>query len=115
MKKYSLFLLIFCCSKMFSQTAAIDAIDKGKTGNFKDAFYNIIQLTTKNLSDDEKSLELNTSLFKIIYNADLNSVSDLTINKSYFLRNFQINAKANLDENYKYKFLPFLFHLLHKP
>jgi hypothetical protein len=37
-----------------------------------------------------------------MYNADLEEVKDLTINKSYFLRNFQINAKVNLDENYKY-------------
>lgn len=103
MKKYYILLFILFFSKMFSQNTTIDVIENGRTGNFKDAFYNIIQLTTKNLSDDEKSLELNTTLFKIIYNADLSNISDLTISKSYFLRNFQINAKANLDENYKYK------------
>lgn len=103
MKKYYILLFILFLSKMFSQNATIDVIENGRTGNFKDAFYNIIQLTTKNLSDDKKSLELNTTLFKIIYNADLSNISDLTISKSYFLRNFQINAKANFDENYKYK------------
>lgn len=103
MKKYYIFLLILLCSNVFSQQIAIDDIDKSKTGNFKDAFYNIIQLTTKNLTENEKSLELNTTLFKIMYNANLKDISDLTINKSYFLRNFQINAKANLDESYKYK------------
>jgi hypothetical protein len=102
MKKYYILLLTLFCSSMFSQQTAINNIEKGRTGNFKDAFYNIIQLTTKNLTEDEKSLELNTTLFKIMYNADLEEVKDLTINKSYFLRNFQINAKVNLDENYKY-------------
>lgn len=80
----------------------IEKIEKGKTGNFKDAFYNIIQLTTKNFSGDEKSLELNTTLFKIIYNSELSKISDLTIKKSYFLRNFQINAKTNFDKDFKY-------------
>ena len=102
MKKYYILLLILFCSSMFSQQTAINAIDNSRTGNFKDAFYNIIQLTTKNLTDDEKSLELNTTLFKIMYDADLKNISDKTINKSYFLRNFQINAKVNLDESYKY-------------
>lgn len=102
MKKYSICISFFFCFSLFSQETIINDIENSRTGNFKDAFYNIIQLTTKNLTDDEKSLELNTTLFKIIYNAELKSISDLTINKSYFLRNFQINAKANFDENYKY-------------
>jgi len=88
MKKHYILILILCCSSMFSQQTGINAIDNGKTGNFKDAFYNIIQLTSKNLTDDEKSLELNTTLFKIMYDADLKKISDKTINQSYFLRNF---------------------------
>jgi hypothetical protein len=106
MKKYYILMSLLCFTLSFSQTGLIeneiDKIQKGRTGNFKDAFYNIIQLTTKNLTEDEKSLELNTTLFKIMYNSDLKEVKDLTINKSYFLRNFQINAKVNLDESYKY-------------
>ncbi|WP_396157639.1 hypothetical protein [Flavobacterium sp.] len=100
-------MALLCFTFSFSQTDLIeneiDKIQNRRTGNFKDAFYNIIQLTTKNLTEDEKSLELNTTLFKIMYNADLKNISDLTINKSYFLRNFQINAKVNLDKDYKYK------------
>ena len=119
MKKHYIIALLLCFTNMFSQdeiknieiskaekfravVEKIDKIEKSKTGNFKDAFYNIIQLTTKNFSEDEKSLELNTTLFKIMYNADLSEISDLTIKKSYFLRNFQINAKTNFDKNYKY-------------
>ncbi|WP_281635841.1 hypothetical protein [Flavobacterium marginilacus] len=86
---------------MFSQDL-FKQIENAKTGNFKDALYNIIQLSTKNLSEKEKTLELNSTLFKIMYNADISKLSDLTIEKSYFLRNFQINTKANFDENYKY-------------
>jgi hypothetical protein len=87
---------------MFSQDQVIKDIESSRTGNFKDALYNVIQLTSKNLSEKEKTLELNTTLFKIMYNADISKISDLTIKKSYFLRNFQFNAKVNLDENYKY-------------
>ncbi|KUJ62120.1 hypothetical protein AR687_08835 [Flavobacteriaceae bacterium CRH] len=110
MEKHYIILLFLCFTSVFAQDDSktevarktIVEIEKSKTGNFKDAFYNIIQLTTKNFSEDEKSLELNTTLFKIIYNSELSEISDLTILKSYVLRNFQINAKTNFDKNFKY-------------
>lgn len=106
MKKIYILMSLLCFTLSFSQESLlqkeIDKIQNTRTGNFKDAFYNIIQLTSKNLTDDEKSLELNTTLFKIMYDADFSKISDKTINQSYFLRNFQINAKVNLDESFKY-------------
>ncbi|URC11738.1 hypothetical protein [Flavobacterium sp. B183] len=102
MKRILLIISLLLNVNMLCQEQIIEEIDNSRTGNFKDALYNVIQLTTKNFSKDEKSLELNTTLFKIMYNADISKLSDLTIEKSYFLRNFQINAKVNLDEKYKY-------------
>lgn len=105
MKKYFLLIGLFYVSITNSQVdtdAKISKIEANKTGNYKDVLHNLLQLTTKNLSDDAKTLELNSTLFTILYGADLTDISDLTIKKSSFLRNFQINAKTNFDNNFKY-------------
>lgn len=106
MKKFYLLFGLFYISFCYSQNEIekkVANIESSKSGNYKDVLHNLLQLTTRNVSNEIKSLELNSTLFNIMYGSDLNDISDLTIMKSTFLRNFQINAKTNFNSDFKYQ------------
>lgn len=108
MKKYliiSIVLLIISVSN--AQNKNIEQFrnitENSKSGNYKEILSSIFQLGTTNITSDEKSIEFNSTLLgiKSIFNSKI--LIDTNFVKEKFSRNFQFNAKLNLDEQFKYK------------
>ncbi|MFN3968207.1 hypothetical protein [Flavobacterium sp.] len=94
-------------SSLFAQTREENAtvttntlkqIENAKSGNLQDAFGSFYQFAFKNMNIDEKSLDINSTLFSLVKNYDEDILTTKSRNGIEFLRNFQINIKVNLDE-----------------
>jgi hypothetical protein len=111
MKKISSLIVIIFLG--FSSNAQVDNKTKeylkniqnsenSKSGNYKDILTSFFQLATTNFTGDEKTLEMNTTLFAIKAKADTTLITG-NFQEERFSRNFQFNFKLNLDDKYKYK------------
>ena len=71
------------------------------SANSKDVLYNYLQLAAQNILGNNKSFDLNTSLFELKrkYNPDINLEQNFI--KEKFSRNFAFNVKVNFDSVYK--------------
>ena len=109
MKNILLTLLILSfSSSLFSQTNeekkeminnTLKLIENAKSGNLIDAFGGFYQFAFKSISVNEKSLDLNSTLFSLVKNYDADILTTKSRKSIVFLRNFQVNAKMKLDEN----------------
>lgn len=79
-----------------------EAIEKSKSGNYKDIFSSLFQLATKNLTGNEKTIEFNSTLFAVKVKSNPELLEDHNFVKETFSRNFQFNFKVNLNNDYKY-------------
>lgn len=109
MKKITFILFSLISLQGFSQNftkkdiiAELQKTEDSKSGNYKDLFNSFYQLATKNLTGDYKSIEFNGTLFQIKANANEELLEDLNFKNERFSRNFQINLKLNLNEDFKY-------------
>lgn len=111
MKKISSLIVIIFLG--FSSNAQVDNKTKeylkniqnsenSKSGNYKDILTSFFQLATTNFTGDEKTIEMNTTLFAIKAKADTTLITG-NFQEERFSRNFQFNFKLNLDDKYKYK------------
>ncbi|MDI1256293.1 MAG: hypothetical protein PSV16_09330 [Flavobacterium sp.] len=82
--------------------AALTAAENSKSGNFKDILNGFYQLAFKTLSKDEKAIEFNSSLFAFIKKHDNDILKTRTRADIRFLRNFQVNTKINLDDEFNF-------------
>lgn len=102
MKKYSALVLALCLSfSLFAQSEGeqfLKKVEDSKSGNLVDAFGSFYQMAFKSITVDKKSLELNSTLFSLIKNYDENILMTKSRKSIVFLRNFQVNAKVNLDD-----------------
>ncbi len=73
-----------------------------KTGNYLDVLTSFFQMTTQNLTGDDKNIAFNGTLFAIKAEADPSLLIDHNFANETFARNFQFNFKFDLDNNYKY-------------
>ena len=109
MKKIQTLLLLACLGPMlWGQTAPalsqnFAEIEKLKSQNLKDAFATFYQIALKNSDVNEKSLNLNGSLFSLYYAHDKAKVQQYSEDQIRFLRNFNLNAKINLNDDYQYQ------------
>jgi hypothetical protein len=107
MKKAFLpFILLFTVGLMAQNQKIIDLRDKtenSKSGNYKDIFTSFFQLATTNFTGNEKTFDINTTLFAVKAKANPDLLQDINYVKETFSRNFQFNFKVNLDQDYKYK------------
>ena len=102
MKKIILTIMCFYTFSSIAQTNKLKVNENAKSGNFKDLITSFYQLTTKDLTGDEKSLAFNASLFAIKSKADPSLLIDKNYINEGFSRNFQFTFKVNLDKVYKY-------------
>jgi hypothetical protein len=95
-------LLLFNISLKAQENSLIDSITKIKSANTKDVFYTFLQLAGKNLFGENKTIEINTTLFalKQKFNPDINLEQNFI--KEKFARNFAFNFKLNLDSNFRF-------------
>ena len=108
MKNIILSLLVFSYSlSAFSQTIeekkevvnnTLELIENAKSGNLVDAFGGFYQMAFKSITVNEKSLDLNSTLFSLVKNYDADILMTKSRKSIVFLRNFQVNAKLNLDK-----------------
>jgi hypothetical protein len=111
MKKLLLFIFaVFYTINSSSQENAsiktaeiLDRFTESKSANYKDILTNLFQLTTRNLNSDDKSIGLNTNLFALKSKANPNLFKDVNFEKERFSRNFELNIKVNLNDQFKYK------------
>jgi len=104
-------MILFNALNSFSQESntsmitadALNKFDQNKSANFKDILTNLFQITTTNLSGNDKSIEFNTNLFALKSKANPELLKDVNFEKEMFSRKFQFNAKVNLDDQFKYK------------
>ncbi|RZJ70511.1 hypothetical protein [Flavobacterium sp.] len=99
-------LLLFCSFGALAQTQTlnqIELVEKTKSGNFKDVLAGFHQLAFKTLSQDEKNIEFNTTLFGALKNSEYGSLRNMSRSKIIFLRNTQIGAKVNFDNDFNLK------------
>lgn len=103
MKKNILIIMCICSLNADAQVVNQLQIDENsKSGNFKDIITSFYQLTTKDLSGDEKSIGFNSTIYAIKSKADPNLLLDVNYIQEKFARNFQFNFKIDLDKTYKY-------------
>jgi hypothetical protein len=109
MKKITFILLLLVSFQGFSQNITkkdileeLQKTEDSKSGNYKDLFNSFYQLATKNITGDHKSIEFNGTLFQIKANANEELMEDVNFKNERFSRNFQINLKLNLNEDFKY-------------
>lgn len=76
----------------------LNQIENSKSGNLIDAFAGFYQFAFKSIDVNEKSLDLNSTLFSLVKNYDEDILHTKNRSTIVFLRNFQINGKLNLDE-----------------
>lgn len=105
---YSIVLLLFQFAlfgqNMNQQTKAyFDTVEASKSGNYKDALTSFFQLFNKNITGENKSIGINTTLFAIKKKADPTIDQDIYFRNERFSRNFQFNFQLDLDNSYKYK------------
>lgn len=107
MKKYFIcFIALLLANTLLAQNDSIklyrEITEQSKSGNYKEIFSSLFQLGTANLTSKDKSIEFNSTLFgiKSIFNNRI--LEDKYFKKERFSRNFQINTKINLDENFNY-------------
>lgn len=96
---------ILMCSSIFVSNAQFKQVkidENSRSGNFKDIITSFYQLTTKDLTGDEKSIGFNSTLFAIKSKVDPNLLLDVNYITHTFSRNFQFNFKIDLDKAYKY-------------
>lgn len=107
----TLLLLLSLSSTIFSQNQEekketiannLKQIENAKSGNLIDVFGSLYQFAFKNLSLDEKSLDLNSTLFSLVKNYDADILTTKSRKSIVFLRNFQINTKVNLDDEFNF-------------
>lgn len=79
-----------------------EAVEKSKSGNYKDIFASLFQLASKNLTGDEKTIEFNSTLFAVKAKSNPELLEDRNFIHEKFSRNFQFNFKVNLNNDYKY-------------
>jgi len=122
MKKIILYLLLFSfSSNLSSQTKkqalkTLNQIENSKSGNLIDVFAGFYQFAFKSIDVNEKSLDLNSTLFSLVKNYDEDILNTKNRSSIVFLRNFQINAKLNLDDklNFNGYSVGFTYALLNK-
>lgn len=108
MRKIFIIILVgFSSISMFAQTRdekkenttnTLKQIENAKSGNLLDAFGSFYQFAFKNMDVNNKSLDLNSTLFSLVKNYDADILNTKSRKSIEFLRNFQINAKVNLDK-----------------
>ena len=109
MKKVIIFWLItfssFCVNaqKKSVFNEILENTEKSKSGNYKDVLASLFQLATKNISSEEKTIELNTTLFAIKSKANPDLLKEENFIKATFARSLQLNFKLNLDDIFKNK------------
>ncbi len=79
---------------------AIKETESTKSGNFQDVIASFYQLAIKNISQDEKTLEFNTTLFSLFKNYDKDILKTRSRKGIDFYQNFQIGGKVNLNSQY---------------
>jgi len=110
MKKNKILLILLCVisSSLFAQenqedkNKAADIANKLLSGNSKDVLYSYLQLAAKDLFGNNKSVEMNTTLFDLKRKGNPNLLIDKNFIKEKFSRNFAFNFKLNVDSAYKF-------------
>ncbi len=88
---------------MYGQRKSIlNESEKAKSGNYKDAFAKFLQIALKNSDINEKGVEFNSTIFGIKAEFNEKFATDSNFVRETFSRNFQINLKANLDNEFNY-------------
>lgn len=98
-------IIVLCflfLSSYAQQVSQLEIDENSKSGNLKDIISSFYQLTTKDLSGDQKSIGFNSTLYAIRSKADPNLLLDVNYIRERFARNFQLNFKIDLDKTYKY-------------
>lgn len=105
-KKYVILIFLMCISAFAQNKETVEEVLKKteatKSGNFKDIFAGFYQAAFKSISPDGKSLEFNSTLFSIVKNADKDILKTRNRKQIAFLRNFQISANANLENDFSF-------------
>lgn len=110
MKKNILLAALISCSVFHGQIniqneviAASRAAENSKSGNYKDIFAGFYQLLATDLSGENKTIEFNSTLYKLKAQANPSVRLDYNYLKETFSRNLQFNFKANLDDDFNYE------------
>ena len=82
---------------------AFKKIEASKSGNYKDVLFSFMQAAFKSTDINEKKLELNSTLYKILADNNKEIFSNYTRNQIRFVRNFQLNLKLDFDDKFKSK------------